>query len=115
MFRYNNPDAVMLLLMTAGAYCTVRALERGSAKWIALAGVALGFAFLAKMLEGLMVVPAIGLAYLIAAPMPVRRRLLHLVGAAVAFLFPRGGSSCSPCSGRPRRGPTLPARPTTTS
>ena len=62
MFRYNNPDAVMVLLMMAAAYCTVRALERASAKWIALAGVALGFAFLAKMLEGLMVVPAIGLA-----------------------------------------------------
>ena len=32
MFRYNNPDAAMVLLMTAGAYCTVRALharERG--------------------------------------------------------------------------------------
>ena len=28
MFRFNNPDAVMVLLMTAAAYCTVRALER---------------------------------------------------------------------------------------
>ena len=90
MFRYNNPDAVMLLLMTASTYCTVRGLERGSAKWIGLAGVALGFAFLAKMLEGLMVVPAIGLAYLIAAPIPWRRRLLHLVGAAVAFAVSAG-------------------------
>ena len=90
MFRYNNPDAVMLLLMTASAYCTVRALDRGSAKWIALAGVALGFAFLAKMLEGLMVVPAIGLVYLIAAPIPWRRRLLHLAGAAAAFAVSAG-------------------------
>ena len=86
MFRYNNPDAVMVLLMMAAAYCAVRALERASAKWIALAGVALGFAFLAKMLEGVMVMPAIGLVYLIAAPTSVRRRLMHLVGAAVAFL-----------------------------
>ena len=71
MFRYNNPDAVMVLLMTAAAYCTVRALERASAKWLALAGAALGFAFLAKMLEGLMVAPAIGLAYLVVAPTTV--------------------------------------------
>ena len=78
MFRYNNPDAVMVLLMTAAAYCTVRALERASAKWLALAGAALGFAFLAKMLEGLMVAPAIGLAYVIVAPTTVRRRLIHL-------------------------------------
>ena len=33
---------------------------------VALAGVALGFAFLSKMLQGLMVLPAFGAAYLIA-------------------------------------------------
>ena len=60
MFRFNNPDAVMVLLMTAAAYCTVRAVQQASAKWLAWAGVALGFAFLAKMLEGLMVAPALG-------------------------------------------------------
>src|SRR4051812_24034806 len=52
MFRYNNPDAVMVLLMMFGAYCTVRAVERAGVTWIMLAGAALGFAFLAKMLEG---------------------------------------------------------------
>jgi 4-amino-4-deoxy-L-arabinose transferase-like glycosyltransferase len=90
MFRYNNPDAVMVLLMMVAAYCAVRAVEGASAKWIALAGVALGFAFLAKMLEGIMVMPAIGLVYLIAAPTPVRRRLLHLLGALGAFLVSAG-------------------------
>jgi 4-amino-4-deoxy-L-arabinose transferase-like glycosyltransferase len=90
MFRYNNPDAVMVLLMMIAAYCTVRALEQASAKWIALAGVALGFAFLAKMLEGMMVMPAIGVVYLFAAPTPVRRRLLHLLGALAAFLVSSG-------------------------
>jgi 4-amino-4-deoxy-L-arabinose transferase-like glycosyltransferase len=90
MFRYNNPDAVMVLLMMTAAYCTMRALEGASAKWIALAGVALGFAFLAKMLEGIMVGPAIGLVYLIAAPTSVRRRLVHLLGAVVAFLVSAG-------------------------
>ena len=90
MFRFNNPDAVMVLLMMAGAYCTVRAIPHASPKWIALAGVALGFAFLAKMLEGLMVMPAIGLAYLVAAPTPLRRRLLHLLGSLVAFVVSAG-------------------------
>ncbi|WP_123024741.1 ArnT family glycosyltransferase [Mycolicibacterium stellerae] len=90
MFRYNNPDAVMVLLMTAAAYCTVRALERASAKWLALAGAALGFAFLAKMLEGLMVAPAIGLAYMIVAPTTLRRRLLHVGAAALACLASAG-------------------------
>jgi 4-amino-4-deoxy-L-arabinose transferase-like glycosyltransferase len=90
MFRFNNPDAVMVLLMTAAAYCAVRALETHGGRWMALAGVALGFAFLAKMLEGLMVMPAVGLVYLIAAPAPVRRRLLHLLGSLVAFLVSSG-------------------------
>jgi 4-amino-4-deoxy-L-arabinose transferase-like glycosyltransferase len=90
MFRYNNPDAVMVLLMTAAAYCTVRALQRAGATWIALAGVALGFAFLAKMLEGLMVMPAIALVYLIVAPTGLRRRLAHLLGALVAFIASAG-------------------------
>ncbi len=90
MFRYNNPDAVMVLLMMAAVYFAVRALEHASAKWIALAGVALGFAFLAKMLEGIMVMPAIGLVYLIAAPTSVRTRLLHLMGSFAAFLASAG-------------------------
>jgi 4-amino-4-deoxy-L-arabinose transferase-like glycosyltransferase len=90
MFRYNNPDAVMVLLMMAGAYFTVRAAEHASAKWLALAGAALGFAFLAKMLEGLMVAPAIALAYLVVAPTSVRRRLMHLAGALAACLLSAG-------------------------
>ncbi|MEG8183178.1 glycosyltransferase family 39 protein [Nocardia terpenica] len=90
MFRFNNPDAVMVLLMMAGAYATVRAIERASTKWIVLAGVAVGFAFLAKMLEGVMVLPALGLAYLIAAPNPIRTRIVQLFGALVAMLVSSG-------------------------
>lgn len=90
MFRFNNPDAAMVLLMTAAAYCTLRATARGSARWLALAGVALGFAFLAKMLEGLMVLPALGAVYLIAAPPTFWRRMWHLVIAAVALMLSAG-------------------------
>src|SRR5690242_12462699 len=90
MFRFNNPDAVMVLLMMAAAYCTVRALEQASPRWLALAGVALGFAFLAKMLEGLMVAPALAAAYLIAAPTTLRARFRHVLVAGVAFLASAG-------------------------
>jgi len=90
MFRFNNPDAVMVLLMTAAAYCTVRAVQQASPKWLALAAVALGFAFLAKMLEGLMVAPALAAAYLTAAPTTVRVRLRHIGVAAVAFVVSAG-------------------------
>ncbi|WP_407671116.1 glycosyltransferase family 39 protein [Nocardia stercoris] len=90
MFRFNNPDAVMVLLMTAGAYCTVRALRGASVRWLMLAGVALGFAFLAKMLEGLMVLPALGLAYLVVAPTTLGKRIAHLLAAAVALVVSAG-------------------------
>ena len=90
MFRYNNPDAVMVLLMMCGAYCTVRSIERASLKWVMLAGAALGFAFLAKMLEGLMVAPAIGLTYLLIAPTSLGRRLAHVAAAVGACLLSAG-------------------------
>src|SRR3954467_3352832 len=50
MFRFNNPDALLTLLLTAAGYAVVRALEgvRGG-RWLAIAGALLGFAFLAKM------------------------------------------------------------------
>lgn len=90
MFRFDNPDAAMVLLMTVAAYCTVRATASASGRWLALAGVAVGFAFLAKMLEGLMVLPALGLVYLVAAPTTLRRRLVHLVVATAAMIAAAG-------------------------
>ena len=90
MFRFNNPDAAMVLLMMAGAYCTVRALQRHGARWMALAGVALGLAFLAKMLEGLMVIPALAAVYFIAAPNPWRTRLWHLSGMVAGLVVSSG-------------------------
>ncbi len=90
MFRFDNPDALLVLLMTAGAYCTVRALPRGSWRWIALAGVALGFAFLTKMLQGLLVLPAFGLVYLFAARTSWGRRAIGVGIAAVSLVVSAG-------------------------
>nr|WP_229742499.1 glycosyltransferase family 39 protein [Gordonia jinhuaensis] len=90
MFRFNNPDAAMVLLMTAAAYCTVRATASASARWLALAGAALGFAFLAKMLEGLMVLPALGLVYLIPAPSGLGKRIRDLLLSTVAMVAAAG-------------------------
>src|SRR5690606_17217925 len=71
MFRFNNPDALLVLLLVAAAYCVLRALDADGARatrWIALAGVALGFAFLAKLLQVFLVVPALVLVVLVAMP-----------------------------------------------
>ncbi|WP_158843729.1 ArnT family glycosyltransferase [Saccharothrix deserti] len=90
MFRFNNPDALMVLLLVAGAYCTVRATEKASVRWLVLAGVAVGFAFLAKMLQAFLVLPAFGLVYLVFARTTVLRKVWHL-GAALGAMIVAGG------------------------
>jgi 4-amino-4-deoxy-L-arabinose transferase-like glycosyltransferase len=90
MFRFNNPDALLVLLMTAGGYCLIRAIETASTRWLALVGVLTGFGFLTKMLQALLVVPAFAIAYLIAAPTPVRRRLVQLLAAGGAMVAAAG-------------------------
>jgi 4-amino-4-deoxy-L-arabinose transferase-like glycosyltransferase len=90
MFRFNNPDALLVLLLIAGAYCVTRAVENASSLWLALAGVAVGFGFLTKMLQAFLVLPAFGLVYLIAAPVSLGRRLLHLLGALGAVVVAGG-------------------------
>ncbi len=90
MFRFNNPDALLVLLMTGAAYATIRAIELARAHWLVLAGVLLGFAFLTKMLQGFLIVPAFAIAYLVAAPTSVRKRLLHLLAAGAAMVAAAG-------------------------
>jgi 4-amino-4-deoxy-L-arabinose transferase-like glycosyltransferase len=90
MFRFNNPDALLVLLLTAGAYCLTRALERAGTRWLVALGVTIGFGFLAKMGEALLVVPAFGGAYLLAAPTSLWRRVLQLLGAGSATVVSAG-------------------------
>ncbi len=90
MFRFNNPDALMTLLIVAAAYCTTRAVEVASTRWLLLAGLAMGFSFLAKGLQPFTVLPALALAYLVAAPASWKRRALQLLGAGVAIVVGAG-------------------------
>lgn len=90
MFRYNNPDALLVLLLVVAAYCTVRAIENGSTRWMALTGCAIGFAFLTKMLQAFLPVPALALAFLIAAPTGLWKRLGALAVAGIAVVASAG-------------------------
>jgi len=91
MFRFNNPDALLVLLLVAAGYCVLRALDSAhSSGWIALSGTAIGFAFLAKLLQALLVVPALGLVVLIALPGSVWTRLRALLVGLVAMVVSGG-------------------------
>jgi 4-amino-4-deoxy-L-arabinose transferase-like glycosyltransferase len=90
MFRFNNPDALLVLLMTAAAYAMTRAIESGRTRWIVLAGALLGFGFLTKMLQAFLVLPAFALVYLIAGPPRLGRRIWQLVAGGAALVAAAG-------------------------
>ena len=90
MFRFNNPDALLVLLMTAAGYATLRSIQDNKLRWLLLAGVFLGFGFLTKQLQVLLVVPGFAVAYVVAAPGGVGRRLLRLLAAGAAMVVSAG-------------------------
>ena len=105
MFRFNNPDALLALLLVLGAYALTRALEDGRTRWLVLAGVAVGFGFLAKELQAFLVLPAFGLVYLIAGPPQLARRIWQLVLLGLATIASAGwwiaAVQLTPASARP--------------
>ncbi|MVU81713.1 glycosyl transferase [Nocardia sp. ET3-3] len=97
MFRFNNPDALMLLLLVAAAYCTVRSLDAGgerfwssSTGWLVGAGVLMGFGFLAKMMQAFLVLPGLALVVLVAGAAGWRTRIGQLAAAGVALVVSSG-------------------------
>ena len=105
MFKFNNPDAMLTLCLVLATYFTTRAIERAGWKWLVAAGAVIGLAFLTKMLQGFLIVPALGLAYLWAAPTSLGRRLLHLLGALAGIIVVAGSYialfQLTPTSARP--------------
>ena len=84
MFGFNNPDAILTLMLTASGYAFLRSLEgKRPLLWLGLAGLFTGLAFNTKMLQGLMVLPAMALVYLVFTKPPMVTRFLHLMFAGV--------------------------------
>ena len=110
IFRFNNPDALMVMLVTWAAYATVRAIDDGSARWSLAAGSLVGLAFLAKMLEAFLVVPGLAGAYLLAGPGPLGQRLRHIGYGGAALMATAGWwvatVQLTPASSRPYIGST---------
>ncbi|MGB7981350.1 MAG: glycosyltransferase family 39 protein [Candidatus Nanopelagicales bacterium] len=90
MFRFNNPDAMLVLLLVCAAWAMGRATERASMRWIMLAGAFVGFAFLAKMMQAFLVLPGFVAMYAVAAPTDLRRRIGHLAAAFGAMILAAG-------------------------
>ena len=100
MFRFDNPDALLVLLLVGAVAATMRALEStrlraaGLAghpvRWVALGGALVGLAFLTKMLQAFLVLPALAAVYLLAAHTPLGRRIGHLLVAFGSMIVSAG-------------------------
>ena len=78
MSGFNNPDAILMCFLTASGYFLIRALDKKPIRNLALAALFSGLAFNTKMLQGLMVLPAIYVVYLCFAKAKLNKRILHL-------------------------------------
>ncbi|MFE6338351.1 ArnT family glycosyltransferase [Streptomyces sp. NPDC057798] len=90
MFRFNNPDAMLALLMTLACYFVIRGLEDGRTKWLLWAGAAIGFAFLAKTLQAFLILPALAFVHGVCAPVRVRKRIGQLAAGLAAIIVSGG-------------------------
>jgi 4-amino-4-deoxy-L-arabinose transferase-like glycosyltransferase len=90
MFRFNNPDALLVLLLTAATYAVLRALESGRTGWLVLSGSLIGTGFLTKMLQADLVVPVLFGVYLLAGGPQLGRRIRQLALGAVALVVSSG-------------------------
>ncbi|MFE9771074.1 ArnT family glycosyltransferase [Streptomyces sp. NPDC005931] len=90
MFRFNNPDALLALLMSLACHLVVRAVADGRTKWLVWAGVVLGFAFLTKTLQAFLILPVLAVVYGVCAPVRPVRRLGQLALATLALVVSGG-------------------------
>ena len=96
MFRFNNPDSLLVLLLVAASAATLRAVDASEqpdgrpARWLALGGALVGLAFLTKMLQAFLVLPALVLVYLLFARTAPARRVGHLLAAFAAMVLAGG-------------------------
>jgi 4-amino-4-deoxy-L-arabinose transferase-like glycosyltransferase len=85
--RNNTIDALLVVTLVLTVWTALRATERGSLRWLLATAVLVGLGFEIKMLEAYLVVPALGLVYLLGAPSSLRTRVGHLALAAVVMLI----------------------------
>ena len=105
MFRFNNPDALLLLLWALAAFLLIKSAERSSARHLYLAAFVLGLAFLCKQFQSWILVPAVAAAFLAFGFGNLASRLQRLMLAAVVMILPPAAwitvVELTPASARP--------------
>ena len=92
--RGNNPDTIMVLLLVAAAYVFTRSVDAVKpsvrTRWLLLVGMSLGLAFVAKMLQAWVVLPAFAVAFLFGVSGSWWRRIGDLLAAGVVLVVSAG-------------------------
>ena len=105
MFRFNNPDALLALLLTGATYATMRGLEKAQTKWLVLAGALVGFGFITKMMQAFLIIPVMAVVYLLAAPTGWWRRVWQTIVMGLSVVVAGGWwvaiVALTPASDRP--------------
>jgi 4-amino-4-deoxy-L-arabinose transferase-like glycosyltransferase len=86
MFGRPMEDGLLTMCMVLAFAAWQRALVGNGAVWLLVCGFWVAVGFQAKMLEAWMILPALLIAYIIASPVPMRRRIGRLVGAGAVTL-----------------------------
>ncbi|GAC47941.1 ArnT family glycosyltransferase [Gordonia aichiensis] len=90
MFRFNNPEALLILLMIAAVWACLKAVETGRLRWMILVGVFVGFGFLTKQLQVMLIVPGLAITYFAFGPGGWGRRLAYCFAALGAMIISAG-------------------------
>lgn len=77
--RNNTMDAELVLVLLVAAWCTLRSLD-GRVSLFLLAGALIGLGFEIKMSQALLAMPALAIAYLLAAARRPLARIVHTLG-----------------------------------
>ncbi|HEY3866933.1 MAG TPA: glycosyltransferase family 39 protein [Actinocrinis sp.] len=81
LFGKSLEDAALTCALVLAAGCWQRAVEGGRLGWLLGCAVFVGLGFQAKMVQAWAVLPAFAVAYLVAAPPRLRRRVAQVLAA----------------------------------
>ncbi|GCF08927.1 glycosyltransferase family 39 protein [Dictyobacter arantiisoli] len=84
--RNNTIDSVLALALLLAAWAVIQAAESGKLRWLLLSAGLVGLGFNVKMAEAYLIIPALGLVYLLCAPRKIWTRSWHLLLALLVLL-----------------------------
>lgn len=86
MFGHSMEDGMLIMFCVLAVMSWQDGIRTGKLRWLLLAGVWVGLGFQAKMMEAWLIVPALGIAYLLTAPHQLARRIRHVLMFGVMTL-----------------------------